>query len=205
MSGQQILLAVGSSFAGPVVHQYVGTSGTETVPAGATTCLIEIVGAGAGGALTLNNANLAGGGGGAYCARTIAVSGGQTMSYVGGTYGNGGTVLNAAAQNATWDSVTGTVTGGTVNMTTVGAQGAQGAASGGAGGTASGGTTNTPGGAGTTGLAGHGGNGAAPYGANGNTNGTSTVFAPSPSAGGCGYYATQGQGGSYGFVQFTYN
>ena len=205
MSGQQILLAVGSSFAGPVVHQYVGTSGTETVPAGATTCLIEIVGAGAGGALTLNNANLAGGGGGAYCARTIAVSGGQTMSYVSGAPGDGASVLNAAAQNATVDSVTGTVTGGTVNMTTVGAQGAQGAASGGAGGTASGGTTNTSGGAGTTGLAGHGGNGAAPYGANGNTNGTSTVFAPSPSAGGCGYYATQGQGGSYGFVQFTYN
>jgi len=204
--GQQAtLLAMASSFAGPVVHSYSGSSGTETVPVGATTCLIEILGAGAGGALTLDNGNLAGGGGGAYCARTIAVSGGQTFSYVSGLYGNGATVFNGAAQNATADSVTGTVTGGTVNMTTVAAQGASGPASAGAGGTASGGTTNTAGGAGTTGLSGSGGNGAPPDGATGNTNGNALVFAPYPGAGGCGYYASSGQGGSYGFVQFTYN
>ena len=106
----------------PTTNTYTSGSGTETVPAGANSVTITVWGGGGSGAVA--NASTTpvgfGGGGGGYTQKTIAVNGGQTMSWAvgsGGAAKNSGSgtgyVNGAAGGNST---VTGSVAGGTVNL-----------------------------------------------------------------------------------------
>jgi len=125
----------------PVVHQYTsGTGATETVPVGASFVVIQMVSGGASGG---HGTSAGGGGSGAFNAiggnwngssSTIAVSGGQTMTY---TVGQGGAATGSGAGNpGTATTLSGTVTGGTVTMScTAGTAG--GVSTGGSGGAAS--------------------------------------------------------------------
>jgi hypothetical protein len=149
--------------AGTVTHSYPGpTSGTETVPTNASSVLIEGYGDGAGGSFNSSNQD---GGGGAYAALTIAVSGGQTLTYSVGGGGLGATSTGLGA-NGAGTTVSGTVTGGTVSLSAGGGHGS------GTGGAASGGSTNTAGGAGTTSASGAG---AGPLGGASTANSSSTL------------------------------
>jgi hypothetical protein len=130
-----------------VSRSYPGSaSGTETVPTGTTSVLIEAYGAGAG--ASLNSGNQAGGGG-AYSALTIAAAGGNTMTYSAPAGALGATTTGNGASGAA-ATVTGTISGGTVNISAGGGLGN------GTGGTATGGSTNTAGGTGTTSASGAG-------------------------------------------------
>lgn len=120
----------------PVTYTYTGSqSGSRSVPSGATFARLRVQapgGAGGGGDGVTTSGG--GGGGGGYAYRVIAVTGGNSLNY------NAGGVGGIA-------SVTGTVSGGSVNMQCQpGGSGAfdsgNGPAAGGAGGTASGGTVN---------------------------------------------------------------
>lgn len=178
----QMTRAIVGGFA-PVTNTYTGTSGTETVPAGATTCVIEEWGGG-GGATSGSPSPGSGGGGGGYSTRTVAVTGGQTFTYSAptGVSGTGGTASIVSAAPVVSMSCNGGVSG----------------AGGGAGGTASGGTTNTTGGNGSAPTGGSSPNGGAAQptpGATGNT----------PGGGGAGSVtpATAGQGAP-GRCRFSY-
>ena len=151
-------LASTGTAAGGVTHSYASGTGTETVPAGVTTLVLEVwSGSGGGGAGfgTIGLSNNAGGGGGAggsYSRSTLPVSGhaGENMTYTVGAAGTAG----VAGGNST-------VVAGTFAMTTMTANGGNpGTAAtssilpgnGGAGGTATGGTVvNTTGNAGKAG------------------------------------------------------
>lgn len=142
-----------------VTHTYTtATTANETIPAGMSTCTIEVWGgSGRGGAHFLDglggNAGGGGGGSGGYARTVISVSGhaGQTMQYTVGNAGTAGVPAGAS-----------TVSSGTFTITTMTANGGSlgGAApnintggTGGAGGTASGGSAaNTTGNAGSSGV-----------------------------------------------------
>lgn len=84
-------------------------SGTETVPTGATSCRIRLVGAGGRGGQGDGSTSGAGGGGGGAREYTVDVSGGETFSY------SVGATTASVGQNST---VTGNVTGdASVSMT----------------------------------------------------------------------------------------
>jgi hypothetical protein len=182
MSGIQMALLGVVGFV-PVTNTYTsGTAATETVPTGATSCTITVDGAGGSGAFDGTTFQPGGGGGSARSVKAIAVTGGNTFTYtvapqvagVGGFDQNG---TNGAAS-----TVTGSPSGGSVNMSGGGGQGGLTGGTGGAGGTASGGDTNTSGSAGavfTGGTAASGaGNSVAPGGGgNGAFSGTSDVGA----------------------------
>jgi hypothetical protein len=175
-----------------VVHSYGGSaSGTETVPTGSSNCLIEVYGDGAGGS---HNAGGQDGGGGSYCKLSIAVSGGQTLSWSAGGGGNG-QVGTGLGQNGAGSTVSGTVTGGTVNMTAGGGLGN------GTGGTATGGSTNTSGGTGTTSISGAG---AGPLGGAGTANGSGLPAFGHLYGGGGATGGGGSQNGGAGLVMFTY-
>lgn len=186
-----------SSFV-PVTHTYTSGTGTETIPSGATTMVIEAWGgSGPGGAgssyFTAHQIQYSGGGGGGaagYCRSSFPVTGltGETMTYIVGSAGGGNT----------------SITAGTFAMTTMAANGGGGGgnASGftggtlGTGGTASGGTSaNATGSNGTAGSAGSFG-----------TGGVGTVGINGTGArGGNGGYATMPLGGGGpGQITFRY-
>lgn len=144
----------GTSKFTPVTRTYTtGTGATDTVPTGATSVTIRVVGGGGSGAK--DSVNGAGGGGsGGYALRTIAVSGGQTFTYTVGQGGAGVSVDQTNGNSGGDSTVTGTVTGGSVSMTGGGGERGYTGLVPGAGGTASGGSTNTPGNAGSGGNAG---------------------------------------------------
>lgn len=137
------LIGAVSSFV-PVTRTYTtGTSATETVPAGATSCNIRDVGAG--GAGGHDGTFLPGGGGsGGYALRSIAVTGGNTFTYTVGV-GGAGNGDQVAGGPGTASTVSGTVAGGTVSMSGGGGNGGGNNGAFGSGGTATGGTTNTAG------------------------------------------------------------
>lgn len=195
MSAIQALL-VDSAFT-PVTNTYDSGSGTETVPAGATSCTVSVWGSGAAGGRDVAGGNAWGGGGGGYCTRAIAVVGGDSFSYsVAASVAGRATDGDGANGNAS--SVTGTVSGGSVSMTANGGSGVNTSAGvGGAGGTASGGTTNTTGGTGTATTGGAGANGGA--GGAAKTAGT----APGGGGGPCNNFGSSG-GGAAGRVTFSY-
>jgi hypothetical protein len=181
MSGIQMALLGAFGFP-PVTNTYTsGTAATETVPSGASSCTITVDGAGGSGAFDATTFQPGGGGGSARSVKAIAVTGGNTFTYtvapqvagVGGFDSNG---TNGAAS-----TVTGSPSGGSVNMSGGGGQGGQ-IGTGGTGGTASGGDTNTSGSAGTVSFGGTAasgaGNSVAPGGGgNGAFSGTSGVGA----------------------------
>lgn len=130
-----------SSGFSPVTHTYDSGSGTETAPAGATRVVISLWGPGTPGICfsdPFGSQNNPGGGGGA-AVKTIAVTGGDALSYAVGT-------------SVTTSSVSGSVTGGSVSMSAA----ASGSTS---GGTASGGDVNYMGGTGAYPVGGNGANG----------------------------------------------
>ena len=164
-----------------VLHLYTTAgSGTETIPTGSTTCVIEVwsgVSGGGGG----SNGNGSGGGGGgggagpAYARSSYTVTGhnGQTMAYTVGAAGTPGTsIYNGTAGNGTAGGSS-SVSSGTFTVTTMNATaggfGTGGsnlaAGTGGAASTASGGNaTNQNGGAGgTPTFSSHGGGAAGTY------------------------------------------
>jgi hypothetical protein len=141
----------------PVTRTYTsGTGATETAPAGATNVIIAVWGGGGGGAGGwFSDVDESGGGGGAggYSETSVAISGGQTLTYTVGAFGGGG-IPDGGPGVAGGNS---SVSSGTKSITTMTAVGGGGGLqlSGGTGGTASGGTTtNTTGGSGDIGSGG---------------------------------------------------
>lgn len=167
----------------PVTNTYTGalgsTSGTETVPTGATHLTITIWG---GGGTSDGGSSSHGGGSGAYCQKTVTVTGGQTFTYVAGAWGDPNGNLNGTASTVTGSapvvnmsagggfqqgSSTPTASGGDTNTSgnlPVSGNGAS-APNGGTGGTFPSGVGNAPGGGGAagTGNGGHGGGGRAQF------------------------------------------
>lgn len=196
---QPFLLSAGALF-DPVTRTYTtGTGATETVPAGASQVLITMHGGGSSGAFRNQSTPGANGGGGAaYLAKTIAVTGGNTMTY---TVGAGGAVRTTLGQNSgTASQVSGTVFGGSLTLVAGGGSGLN-------GGTASGGDTNTNGDGGVTGEPGvsngAGGSAAPPGGGSGGSaNGGNAGF-PGGGGGG-GNIPDQGGAGGGGRITFYY-
>jgi len=129
----------------PVTRTYTTGSGTDTVPTGATQVVIEVTAGGGGGSLGSATNGGAGGGGGGYAIKTIAVTGGNTLSYAVGAAGALRTGSAGAGNPGSSSTVSGTVSGGSVSISSTGGGGGGGSGIGGAGGGASGGDTNTAG------------------------------------------------------------
>jgi hypothetical protein len=175
----------------PVTNTYTSGSGTETVPTGASQCVITAWGGGACGAGVTGH-GIPGGGGGAQSIKTIAVTGGDTLSYSVAAYELGtGSSLAGTGNPST---VTGTVAGGAVNMTANGGAGSL-------GGAASGGDTNTSGGN-ASGMNG----GAGANGGSGGSGGVSSGGSPGAAPGGGGGGGNSGEGffGAAGEISFSY-
>jgi hypothetical protein len=187
---------------GSVTHTYTSGSGaTETVPANASTVVIEVFGAGGGGGGGASGCGGSGGGGGGsggYSRSSYACSGGKTLIYTAPSTGASGGTVNSGGNTGASSSVS----SGTLSITTMTAAGGTGGGSGsatgagGGGGAASGGNVvNTTGNAGTAHSGGSGGaGGVAVVGVNGS--GTSGGRGGAGGAGGA-------TGGS-GTVVFTY-
>jgi hypothetical protein len=97
-------------YAGATFVAYTSGSGSNTVPLGATTACIEIWGGGGGGSCTSNtNASppLGSGGGAGYAHINVAVTSGQTFSYVCGAGGAGATTAGGAGANGGITTLTG--------------------------------------------------------------------------------------------------
>jgi hypothetical protein len=188
----------------PVTRTYnSGTAATETVPNGALSCVITVWGGGASGGVDIGATFGRGGGGGAKVVKTIAVIGGNTFTY---TVGSG--VLGRAApgtgNNGNASTVTGTPSGGSINLTANGGTAGGNASTGGGGGTGSGGDTNTSGSSTTTST---GGDGGAPGGGAGGAGGGGTNPGTAPGGGGSGGAGsdTNNSGaGAAGRITFAY-
>lgn len=182
---------------GPVTRIYTsGTGFTETVPPGVTQVKITLDGPGGAGARDNFNLDPTGGGGGARCVRTIAVSPGETFTCSVGPAAAGRNTDGPGA-TSTATTVAGTVTGGTVNMSAGPGTGG-GTGNPGVGGTASGGTTNTAGSPG-----GYADGGAGASGAAGGSTGTPAGSAPG--GGGLGKVTGTSGAGARGQIEFQYS
>ena len=221
-----LLLGVGGwHHAQAQVYTYT-TSGTFSVPSGATEIQVEVwggggAGGGARGSSGFTDKNGAGGGGGAYATRTYSVAGGNMISgNISYTVGNGG----AGASNGTGGSGAASYFNGTSGATAVYAPGGNGgvnnSTTAGAGGAASAavGTTKTSGNSGLSGsgnTGGNGGTGGIPgggTGGNGGSNGNGSAGdIPGGGGGGAGSNggffgngtARTGGAGGKGQVQIT--
>lgn len=186
----------------PTQRIYTSGTGTETIPANVTTCVIEVFGASGGGGSRFNagGGNFSGGGGagsGGYSRTSVTVSGhsGQTMTYSVGAAGAPG----AAGGTTTVVAGTFSLTTMTANTGAAGGNAPSGVAggTGGAGGTASGGTAvNTSGNGGSAGtnvagggLGGAGGTGVPGIYAGGNAGAAGTGPAGIGNSGGAGIIA----------------
>jgi hypothetical protein len=209
------LLVYSSSIPGPtLVHTYTTPTipeayDTEIAPSGYSFITVEAYGAGGGGYADSSPTDVMNGGGGAYSSETIAVSTGDTLYYFVPQGGVGGSSLTPGG-NGGGATISGTVTGGTVNITAGGGQGASinvPPVTPGAGGVATGGTTNLNG---NPGIAGSGGAGAGPLGGAGGAYGGSSSSGGDGSpfgGGGGGCFAQPGRvagNGANGAVIFTY-
>jgi hypothetical protein len=179
-----LVLLMNNGFA-PVLHVYTtGTAATETVPSGATTCIIEAWGSGGQGGQAHTGDPGGGGGAGGYCRTSFnaASNNGKTLTYtVGQPSGNNSTVADGTASGLATMTADGGGAGGV---------GSAGGAPGGTGGSASGGTqANTTGatggsaggspGTGAAGTSGTVSNDGSPYGAGGN----GSIIASNPPGG----------------------
>lgn len=183
-------VVVGGGGTGSSAH----TSGTYTIPTGATHIVIEVWGGGGWGAAGDDNSNFGGGGGaGGYCRSvSYACSGGQTINWQAGVQNDttastvtsgtlavtsmtanlGGLGTNAAGGGAGGAGGTATAAGGNIAASTTGQAGTAGTTSAGIGGT------------GTTGV--HGG----PYGKGVNGKLPNTGFATASGDGAIVVYLT---------------
>ncbi len=139
----------------PLSHTYTTGSGSETVPSGATTAVIETWGGGGGGRFSLATGNAYGGGGGAYCTATFSVAPadwGTTLAYF---VGNGGAAKTTASNGGagTFSQITGTLNSVSVGVLANGGGGGTGLTGGSAGGGSGGSVAN-----GTSGSIFQGGN-----------------------------------------------
>lgn len=156
-------------------------TGTITVPSGATSVVIEAIGASgnSGAELTDNCANTYfpgdGGSGGLARSASIPCSGGQTLNYTVGNPGSATTVSSGTLSITTLTANSGGNGGAVTGYSFLGCTGTNGNA--GVGGTASGGSTNITGNAGGTGGVGGGGAGLVGTYATG-ANGASAGFSP---------------------------
>jgi hypothetical protein len=141
--GDVTVSGTGNTFVPITVTRTSGTGATETVPTGATSVRIRVGGGGGAGGCRGSVDSGGGGGEGGFCESTIAVIGGNTMTYTVGAAVAGRSTVGSGT-NGNSSSVSGTVSGGSVSMTANGGAGG-GLLAGGAGGTASGGSTNTTG------------------------------------------------------------
>ena len=199
MSGADsaLMMSAGGFYA---QHVYTaGTAATETVPSGASFCVIEVYGGGASGGQDSSGPG-GGGGGGAYSKKTISVVGGNVFTYTVAQSVNSVHAGNHVGTNGQASTVSGTVAGGAVSINSNGVLAAQGGFAagnndnGGAGGVASGGDTNIAGGGGA--QAGGGGQAAGPLGGNSDN---------PPGGGGSGGAGTTNNTGWYGRISFTYS
>jgi hypothetical protein len=159
VSGIQMALLGAFRFP-PVTNTYTsGTAATETVPTGASSCTITVDGAGGSGAFDDLTFQPGGGGGSARSVKAIAVTGGNTFTYTVAPQVAGSTFTSTGTNGAA-STVTGSPSGGSVNMSGGGGGGGHFSAGGG-GGTATGGDTNTSGSAGTVPTGGVAASGAA--------------------------------------------
>ena len=183
--------------AGSLVRTYTtGTSATETVPTGASTCVVEVFGGGGGGGCSGSSFGAGGGGSGGYSRTSLSVTSGNTMIYTVGTGGAGKAVPGTGSVGTA-----SSVSSGTQTITTLtgnGGAGGQGGGTGGSGGSASGGTVvNTTGNTGNSNSGAAGGaGGAGIVGVNGTGN--------AGGAGGAGSAGAGSNGGS-GKIVFTYS
>ena len=179
----------------PLLRTYtVGTAATETIPANATTVVLEVWGGGGGGGSGTPAPDFGAGAGAAgYSRTTTAISGGQTLIY---TVGAGGTTSTTGN-----DGAASSISSGTKTITTMTANGGLSRptiATPGPGGTASGGVNaNFSGAAGA--AAGVGDTTAAQLGVNANLTGANGT-------GGASGFALAGVGsaGTVGMVGFYY-
>src|SRR6185437_11825202 len=108
----------------PVLHTYSSGSGTETVPAGANTVVIEVWGGGGGGegGDTSDHTFFYGQGGdsGTYCRSSYTCAPGQTLRYSVGTGGTGGTGGNFGPPGSGTAS---SVSSGSLGITTMSSPG----------------------------------------------------------------------------------
>ena len=198
-AGNRLKYTVGTACFAQVTHTYGGpTSGTETVPTGASIVTITMWSGGAAGARDSNNGG-GGGGGGCQAVQTVLVTGGNTMTYsVGGTAAGRGT--NGIGANGASSSVSGTVSGGHVGLTTSGVAHGGGLSNGiGAGATCSGGT-DTAGGVGD-GVSGGNGGGVGGGAGGGDMLGSSGT---APGGGGSGALSGTSGTGAAGEITFVY-
>lgn len=190
-------VAAMASSGGPVTRTYtVGSGASEVVPAGVSQVKITVDGPGGAGGRDRLGFDPGGGGGGARCVKTIAVVPGDSMTFtaaqaVAGRSSDGDGATGLAS------TVTGTVSGGAINLSAGAGEGGHRGLSG-SGGIATGGDTNTPG---QDGFAPDGGNGAS--GAAGGTAGTPAGTAPS--GGGLGKVSGTSGPGARGQVMFEYS
>lgn len=138
----------------PVTRSFASGSGTDTVPAGATSVRIEVWGGGGGGERVTKLATVGGKGGsaGGYARSIYACSGGQTLAYSVGSGGLGQLSGGKGGESS--------VTSGSLSITTM--TGGGGGYAGGIPGSGSGGNqTNVTGGVGSTASSDLGGDGGA--------------------------------------------
>lgn len=208
--GIQQMLLTGVELFIPLSRTYTGPAGssTETVPAGATACTVAIWSGGASGSHVASGVNTGGGGSGGYQQLVgIAVSGGQTFTYVLGGGGAPASLGNPGASDS--GSI---VSNGTVVLPfSLGDLGgvAQGGGTGGSGGAGaimgSSGTTNTNGNAGTGGvISGKGGDCPGGGGAGGLNSATTQDPGGTPGGGGGGSVSTASGAGGPAQVKFSY-
>lgn len=191
-----------------VVRTYTGPTGatTETTPAGATTCTIEVWSGGASGSHVAAGINTGGGGSGGYQVLAVAVSAGQTMTHVLGGGGAPATLGNPGSS----DGGTAVSNGTVPTPFTIGDLGgiAQGGGTGGTGGAGAimGSTgSHTNGNAGTGGvISGQGGNCPNGGGAGGLNSATNQNAGATPGGGGGGSVATASGAGGPAQVRYTY-
>lgn len=182
------------------------TTAFETIPAGYTSCLIEVGGgSGGGGTRFIGGSGTIGGGGGggsaAYTRQTVSVAGqgGNTMQYTVGAGGgidfNGG---NSVVSSGTFSLTTLTAGGGFpgANATSVNAPGA-----GGAGGTATGGSVNVSGNSGTAGESNAGGG----LGGDGGAGVPGINYGGGKGGRGAGSQPAPGTAGVAGYIVFQYS
>ncbi len=137
----------GGAIHNSILHTYTNTSGTETVPAGYTNCIIEVSGGSGPGGHGASTFFVGGGGSsGGYVKTLIAVTPGQTFSYTAGAIGNQSQVVSLGL------ITTMTAGGGTIGSDATSSANGAGATS--AGNALGGNLANVPGLPGVTGGAG---------------------------------------------------
>jgi hypothetical protein len=199
LTGAMLAAGVTGGVSFPVVRTFIAGSSVDTAPTGAVGATIEVWGGGGAGGRQSGLLG-GGGGGGGYTKRSVAVIGGDTLTYsvagvASGRDTNGPGGLGKAS------SVTGSVSGGSVSMFANGGGGGTVFGSESIGGSASGGDVNLTGGINAGAI---GGNSAAYPDLGGGAGGGENQDGFAPGGGGGGADGGFSGDGARGQVRFTY-